>query len=117
MGLQPFDSQLILDQVKTYESSHSHSASSSSLLSNPDWKKVRRIVKNAMGEVVSKDAKRLINTVDHLSTQTAILTTKVASLQNAILIEKGKRRRGKPLFDNLGDNSEAKSMFFSPSKI
>jgi len=70
-----------------------------------------------MGEVIGPEARKLINTMDYLTTQNTILSAKVKDLQETVRLEKGKARRGKPLFDDLGVNGEVKAMFFSPSKI
>ena len=64
-----------------------------------------------------KEARKLVNTVDHLQTRNAILEAKVADLQETVYIEKSKRKRGKPLFDLVDPDNESGVMFFSPNKI
>jgi flagellar biosynthesis GTPase FlhF len=114
-GLQPFNPAIVLDQISNERPLSS--TSGSSVLLNPDWRKVRHIVKDVMGEVIGPEARKLINTMDYLTTQNTILSAKVKDLQETVRLEKGKARRGKPLFDDLGVNGEVKAMFFSPSKI
>jgi hypothetical protein len=38
-------------------------------------------------------------------------------LRKTVFIKKSRRKRGKPLFNLFRDKSEAKAMFFSPTKI
>lgn len=115
-GLQPFNPNLVLDQV-TPDERPSSSTTGSSAMSNSNWRKVRGMVQRAVGHAVTKEARKLINTVDHLQARNAILEVKVADLQETVYIEKGKRKRGKPLFDLIGPDNESKAVFFSPNKI
>lgn len=115
-GLQPFNPDRVLDQVRPNERPSS-STTGSSAISNPDWRKVRGLVQSAIGKAVTQEARKLINTVDHLQARNTILEAKVADLQHTVFIEKGKRIKGKPLFDLTGSDHEVKAHFFSPTKI
>ena len=117
-GLQPLNPATILDQIKPAERPPSASSTSgSSALSNADWRKVQKLVRDVVGEVLIPEARKIINTIDRLTTENIILSAKNADLRETIRLEKNKRRRGKPLFDDLGVDGETKAMFFSPSKI
>ena len=117
-GLQPLNPAIILDQLKPAERPPSSSSTSgSSALSTADWRKVRKLVRGVVGEILVPEARKIINTIDRLTTENTILTAKMADLQETVRLEKNKRRRGKPLFDDLGVDGETKAMFFSPSKI
>ena len=107
-----------MDQLKPAERPPSvSSASGSSALSDADWRKVRKLVRKAVGEVLVPETRKIINTIDRLTTENTILIAKNADLQETIRLEKNKRRRGKPLFDDLGVENNGKAIFFSPSKI
>ena len=114
--LQPFNPDIVLDQVRPDERPSS-STTGSSAVSNLDWREVRGLVHSALGQAITKEARNLVRTVDHLQAQNAILEAKVADLQETVYIEKGKRKRGKPLFDLVGPDNESKAIFFSPNKI
>ena len=74
-------------------------------------------MREVVGEVMAPEARKITNTIDRLTTENTILQAKIRSLQETVRIEKNKRRRGKPLFDDLGVNNDGGAMFFSPSKI
>ncbi|MCJ1414083.1 hypothetical protein MMC32_000408 [Xylographa parallela] len=44
-------------------------------------------------------------------------TPETTDLRETVRLEKNRRRRGKPLFDDLGVENDGGAMFFSPSKI
>ena len=87
------------------------------MLADADWRKVRRLVRDAVGEALAPQSRKIINTIDRLTTENTILKAKNTDLQETLRLEKNKRRRGKPLFNDLGIDGETKAMFFSPSKI
>ena len=114
--LLPFDSSQIIKQIKSNarpDSSHS----SSSALSEADWRTVRRLMKSVVGEVIGPEARRLNNTMKKLTTDVALLKAENEDLRRTVRIERSRRRREKPLFDDLGVNDEAKGVFFSSNKI
>ena len=52
-----------------------------------------------------------------LTTDVALLKAENEGLRRTVRIERSRRRRDKPLFDDLEVNGEAKGMFFSSNKI
>ena len=117
-GLQPLNPARVLDQLKPLDRPPSSSSTSgSSALSEADWRKVRRLLRDAVGEVMAPQSRKVINTIDRLTTENAILKAKTANLEATLRHEKSKIRRGKPLFDDLGVDGDMKAMFFSPGKI
>ncbi len=114
--MQPFDSSQVIKQIKS-EARPVSSHSSSSALSEADWRTVRRLMKSVVGEVIGSEARKLNNTMEKLTTDVALLKAENEGLRRTVRIERSRRRRGKPLFDDLGVNSEAKGVFFSPNKI
>ena len=119
-GLQPFNPEKVLHQITMSRSdtrpSSSNSTTSSALL-NTDWRTIRRLMKDVVGEGLGPDVRSLANTLEKLTTENSILTHENEGLRQAVFIEKSRRKRGKPLFHLLREDSEVKTMFFSPSKI
>jgi len=74
-------------------------------------------MKSVVGEAIDSQARKLNNTVEKLTTDVALLKAENEGLRRTVRIERSRRRREKPLFDDLGVNDEAKGVFFSPNKI
>jgi len=74
-------------------------------------------MKSVVGEAIDSQARKLNNTIEKLTTDVALLKAENEDLRQTVRIERSRRRREKPLFDDLGINGEAKGMFFSPNKI
>ena len=68
-------------------------------------------------KILTPKTKKVINTIDQLIIENIILRVKTANLKAILRHEKDKRRRGKPLFDDLAVEGDMKAMFFSLSKI
>jgi len=66
---------------------------------------------------MGSEARKLNHTIGKLSTENELLKAENQGLRRTVRIEKDRRRRGKPLFDDLGIDSETKGVFFSPRKI
>ncbi len=74
-------------------------------------------MKSVVEEVIGSKARKLNNTMKKLTTDVALLKAENEDLRWTVRIERSRRRREKPLFDDLGINDEAKRMFFSSNKI
>ncbi len=74
-------------------------------------------MKSVVGEVIDPEARKLNNTMKKLTTDVALLKAENEDLRRTVRIERSRRRRDKPLFDDLEVNDEAKKMFFSSNKI
>ena len=74
-------------------------------------------MKDVVSEVLGPEVRSLANTLEKLTTKNSILVHENKGLRKAVFIKKSRRKRGKPLFNLFRDESEAKAMFFSPSKI
>ena len=115
-GLQPFDPEVVISQVRTDDTSDSGHSSSSAML-NPEWRTMRTLMRSITGREDTTKTRKLENTIEKVTTELAFLRAENAGLRKTVRVEKGRRRRGKPLFDDLGVDSETKGVFFSPSKI
>ena len=115
-GLQPFDPSRVIKQLAPDDrpaSSHSFS----SAFSEADWRTIRRFVTSVIGNEHGPEARKVANTIEKLQTENELLTAENQGLRRAIRVERNRRRRGKPLFDDLGVTAEDKGVFFSPKKI
>ncbi len=74
-------------------------------------------MKSVVEEVIGSKARKLNNTMKKLTTDVALLKAENEDLRWTVRIERSRRRREKPLFDDLEINDEAKRMFFSSNKI
>jgi Spy/CpxP family protein refolding chaperone len=74
-------------------------------------------MKSVVEEAIDSQARKLNNTIEKLTTDVALLKAENEGLRRTVRIERSRRRREKPLFDDLGVNGEAKGVFFSPNKI
>ena len=75
------------------------------------------MMRSITGREDTTKTRKLENTIEKVTTELALLRAENAGLRETVRVEKGRRRRGKPLFDDLGVDSETKGVFFSPSKI
>ncbi len=114
--LLSFNSSQIIKQIKSNAKSVS-SHSSSSALSEADWRKIRWLMKSVVEEVIDSKARKLNNTMKKLTTDVALLKAENEDFRWTVCIERSCRRREKSLFDDLEINDEAKKMFFSSNKI
>ena len=111
-----FNSTQIIKQIKSNArpvSSHS----SSSALSEADWRKIQRLMKSVVEEAIDSQARKLNNMIEKLTTNVTLLKAENKNLQWTVCIERSCRWREKSLFDDLEINDETKRMFFSSNKI
>ena len=74
-------------------------------------------MKSVVEEVIDSKARKLNNTMKKLTTDVTLLKAENEDLRRTVRIERSRRRREKPLFDDLEVNGEAKGVFFSSNKI
>jgi len=74
-------------------------------------------MKSVVEEAIDSQARKLNNTIEKLTTDVALLKAENKDLRRTVCIERSRRRREKPLFDDLEVNDEAKKVFFSSNKI
>ncbi len=74
-------------------------------------------MKLVIEKVIDSKARKLNNTMKKFTTDVALLKAENEDLRRTIRIERSRRRRDKPLFNDLEINDEIKRMFFSSNKI
>ena len=124
MTVGPLDPEAVLQKIKPppQQRPGSSSDSAKSTLSNADLSKIRRAARQGAiqgtNEALAKSVlPKLINRADRAETENKLLRAQLAAAQSTIQIEKKRRRRGKPLFDNLFEMTAGEAQFFSPNKI
>ena len=121
-GLDPFDPSAVLSQLSTEpEASESRpttgSSGKQSAISLSDWRKINQVVREAVGDVLGPDARRIIKHCHQLQAETALLKAQIQGLQEAVRTEKRQKKPKKALFRGLRGEEGNTAIFFSPRKI
>jgi hypothetical protein len=95
----------------------SNQSSSNSAISASDWRKIRALLHEVTNEVESKKVDKLDNTLMSLTTQVFILNRDLKGLKLAHNQEKGRRKRGKNIFEQLRAQDGQGGLFWSPQKV
>jgi hypothetical protein len=113
-GLSPFHPEVIL---KRFNTSPSSSDSESSALSASDWRKIERPLRQVVADQGNRQVKQLSQVLHSNSVQNALLKDEVAKLREALVNERMRRKRGRPLL--LGEPKEYQggAIFWSPRKV
>ena len=82
-----------------------------------NWRKIRRLIKLVVEEVIDSKAYKLNNTMKKLTTDITFLKAENEDFWQIVRIERSRRRREKSLFNDLKVNNKAKRVFFSLNKI
>lgn len=111
-GLDPFDPQRVLKRFNEQEGERpSSSESSASVLKAEDWRRIRRLLSKVVTNIYEEKAKKLKNTILDLSTQNILLKIRCENLEKALINEKKRRQRGKPLLLELQSSKAGGAIF------
>jgi hypothetical protein len=116
-GLVPWNPDVILARFKE-AATHKPSPikSTQSILRGGDWRKIERLLKQAVADVHDKNTEKLSLTIHHLSTENIMLKARCKDLENALAIEKKRQQREKsPIFQSQTPES-GNTVFYSPRK-
>ncbi|KAI9037671.1 uncharacterized protein KD926_000087 [Aspergillus affinis] len=117
-GVWPLNPEIVLSRFNRKDNSRpSSSGSSRSALGAEDWRKIERLLKHAVTDLYDQKAEKLNSTMHALSTENIILKLRCQGLEAALLQEKKKRKRGKPLLFELQAPEDGYAVFYSPNKI
>jgi len=117
-GLSPFDPQVILSRLSSkQENRPSSSESTGSALSASDWKKIERLLTKVVDDVYDRRVRQLIHTMQAASVQNTVLKRENERLQEALLNEKKRRQRSKPLLLQAPPEYHGGAVFWSPTKV
>lgn len=93
-GISPPDSTPILDRF-AYDQDSGHSSSSG--LSDHDWRKMDRLVRSAVKDQSSQDTKKLRQSLYHLSVQNELLKDEIDGIKQVLSTKQKRRKKGKAL--------------------
>jgi len=93
------------------------SKSNTSSLSDSDIDKIRVMFRAVISKNDKRMGRKLQNRVISLQTQLALVKAENKGLRMAVQIEKRRRKRGKPLFESLREESDGYAIIFSPSRL
>jgi hypothetical protein len=117
-GLLPWDPKVVLNAIEPQRPQTGNSqSSSSSVYSAENIRKVRRVYKQVAGPNPSRDAQKLGDFIERLASENALLSAQNKGLRAAVVSEKKRRKRGKPLLQLIPSDNGSKAQFFSPHKI
>ena len=117
-GLAPFNPQVILQRFTTKDHSRPSSAgSTTSVLSASDWRKIERLLREVVVDIYDDQARKLSQTIHTISVQKTLLQNENDRLKEALLNEKKRRQRGKPLLLQPAEQYNGGAVFWSPSKV
>jgi hypothetical protein len=112
-GLLPFNPEVILKRFNTSSSSNSES----SALSASNWRKTKGLLRQVVKDQGDRRAQKLSQAFYQISTQKTLLEYKVKGLRKALINERTRRKRGKPLLLEESEEYRGGAVFWSPRKV
>jgi hypothetical protein len=119
-GLHPFKPDVILCRFSTATPSNSRPSSSNSttsVLSASNWRKIERLLREAVDDVYDTKSKKLSQMIHTISVKNTLLQHENNQLKEALANEKKRRQRGKALLLLPPENSNGGAQFWSPTKV
>jgi hypothetical protein len=116
-GLSPLNPEVILKRFNQPAQSGHSSDSDSSALSASDWRKIRQLVDHAVADRDQKKISKLNQTIHRLSIRSELAEQENIRLKEALVNEKKRRKRGKPLPLEAAEEYYGGTIFLSPRKV
>jgi hypothetical protein len=117
-GLHPWDPERILVRfTRPEEERPSSSESSMSILKAEDWRRIEKLLKQVVSDIHDKKTRQLNDTMMALSTENILLKLRCKGLETALVNEKKRRQRGKPLLLDQDALQDGGAIFYSPNKV
>jgi hypothetical protein len=117
-GLYPFNPDYVIHRFTTKkESRPSSSEPTASAIRAEDWRRIRKLVREAVSDEFDQKAQQLNNTLQSLSTQNILLTNELRGIKNALMHAKKRQTKKKPLLLDLPAEENDGALFMSPSKV
>jgi hypothetical protein len=114
-GLSPFNPEVILRRFNT--SSNPSSDSESSALSASNWRKTEGLLRQVVKDRGDRRAQKLSQAFHQISTQKTLLEHEVKGLREALINERTRRKRGKPLLVQEPKEYHGGGVVWSPRKV
>ena len=117
-GLSPFNPQHVLNRFNIEEDERPSSSESSASVLNPsDWRKIEQLLRKVVADVYDRPARQLSQTIHSISVRNNLLQHENERLREALINEKKRRQRGKPLLLEAPTQYDGGAIFWSPSKV
>ena len=120
-GLSPFNPEAILSKFTRPASQNglrpSSSTSSGSVISISDWRKLNAMVKEIVSDVFVSQSKKLTQAIYSAAVQSTLLQNENNRLREALINERRRRQRGKPLLFEKPAGYSGGAQFWSPNKV
>ncbi|KAF1354266.1 hypothetical protein EJ07DRAFT_158662 [Lizonia empirigonia] len=107
----------ILKHSSDHGSRPSTSDSTTSVISASDWRKIERLLRGVVEDMYDREAKKLSQTIHTIAVQKTLLQHENERLREALINEKKRRQRGKPLLLEAPNDHHAGIRVWSPSKV
>jgi hypothetical protein len=114
-GISPFNPEVILKRFNT--SPCSSMDSESSALSDSNWRKTEGLLRKVVKDRSDLRAQKLSQAFHQISTQKTLLEYEVKGLREALINEKTRRKRGKPLLLDKPDEYHRGAALWSQKKV
>tara|TARA_R110002003_G_scaffold410_1_gene19556 strand:+ start:3648 stop:5516 length:1869 start_codon:yes stop_codon:yes gene_type:complete len=119
-GISPLNPDVILSRFATASkdaSRPSSSGSSTSVLSASDWRKIERLLRQAVDNIYDVNAKKLSRTIHTISAKNSVLQHEINNLREALANEKKRRKRSKALLLEAPAEYDGGAVCWSPAKV
>jgi hypothetical protein len=113
-GLSPFDPGVILQRFSIPDPT---SDSDSSALSTSDWRRIERLLRQVVAAQGDRQVKRLSQILHSSSVQNSLLKDENRKLREALINERTRRKRGKPLPLQEAEDYHGGAVFWSLRKV
>ncbi|KAF1999364.1 hypothetical protein P154DRAFT_401375, partial [Amniculicola lignicola CBS 123094] len=82
-----------------------------------DWRKIDRLVRSAVKDQSSQEAKKLSHSVHHLSVQNELLRHEIDGIKQVLATKQKRKKKGKALDLQQREEYHGGAVFWSPRKI
>ena len=113
-GISPLNPEVILQRFTVPDPA---TDSDSSALSASDWRKMERLLRQVVADQGDRQAKKLSQVLHSSSVQNSLLKDEVRKLREALVNERTRRKRGKPLPLQEAEEYHGGAVFWSPRKV
>jgi len=121
-GLHPLNPSAVLDQISTKqkppgERPGTASSSGKSVLSVTDWRKIKEMFQEVIGDALHHDGRELVKAYVEMQGKLVSARLERDSYKEAYLAERQKKKPKKKIFAQLRTEEGGNALFLSPAKI
>jgi hypothetical protein len=116
-GIAPLNPSIIVNKFAHEDSEDSSEASSgTSVYSGKDWLKIESLVRNISTDQSSKDTRKILRSLHHISIQNELLHNEIVGLRTSLQQKKKHSKKSYPLPLQQRQEYHGGAVFWSPSK-